>query len=160
MKSLGRVFMILLVLLLLVMPVLGQEATDSGIVPTQEIIPTPSLSAAQSDSTPPPSNGEGNIAPVDLVSDGVQVNLVQVIIGLLGAFAAGGIVGIAGLAVFVDRIRKDTATVAAMESLATSFPPSTKELLERAFTVLEKVGGLGAEVFDAVPIREKVVQIE
>jgi hypothetical protein len=85
----------------------------------------------------------------------VSVNLVNVIIGLLTAFAAGGIVGIAGLAIFIDRIRKDTATVTAMEKLADSFPASTKQILERAFTVLEKASNLGVEVFDATPILEK-----
>jgi hypothetical protein len=83
-----------------------------------------------------------------------------VIIGLLSAFASGGVIGIAGVAIFIDRIRNDKATVTALENLANSFPPSTKEILEKAFVTTQKIGQLGAEVFDGVPINEKLVQLE
>lgn len=92
--------------------------------------------------------------------DVLRVNTIQVIIGLLSAFASGGVIGIAGVAIFIDRIRNDKATVTALENLANSFPPSTKEILEKAFVTTQKIGQLGAEVFDGVPINEKLVQLE
>jgi hypothetical protein len=88
-------------------------------------------------------------------ADGVSVNLITVIIGLLTAFSAGGIMGIAGLAIFVDRINKNTSTVTALELLASSWPPETRELLLGISRGLESIGKLGAEVTDEVPLAQK-----
>lgn len=93
---------------------------------------------------------------VGQVDSNLQVNVVQVIIGLLGAFAAGGVVGIAGLAVFVDRIRNDHATVTALELLAQSFPPETRKLLKNASDTVTSIGELGSEVLDDIPIIDKI----
>lgn len=93
------------------------------------------------------------------VDGGYSVNLIQIIIGLLTAFSAGGIVGIAGLAMFVDRIRNDVATVTALEKLGASFPPETRELLKGGSRSLVSIGELGEEVFDDEPIAQKRPQI-
>ena len=102
-----------------------------------------------------------NEAPAPAVdtpaADGVQVNLVNVVIGLLTAFAAGGIVGIGGLSVFVQRLQKDTSTVTALELLQKSWPPETRELLLGISRGLADIGKLGAEVFDGVPVADKPV---
>jgi hypothetical protein len=151
MKQVKSSLSILTLLLLLVMPSWAQEGTEIAPDPTQEIIVV---------EVPAPVVEEVPVVIAPVVTEGVTINLVQVIIGLLGAFAAGGIVGIAGLATYIDRIRNDKATVTALEKLGDSFPPSTKELLERAFRIMEKASSLGVEVFDGVPIADKVVQAE
>lgn len=105
------------------------------------------------ESTPEPD------VPVVVVDDAnpsdLSVNLVQVIIGLLTAFAAGGIIGIAGLAVFVDRLRSDTAMVTALEKLAESYPPGTRDILLNVSKTIDSIGELGKEVFDNVPVADK-----
>lgn len=88
-------------------------------------------------------------------STDLQVDLVQIIIGLLTAFAAGGIVGISGLAIFVDRIRNDSATVTALEKLAESYPPGTRDLLLNISKSVTSIGALGEEVFDGKPVQDK-----
>lgn len=111
-----------------------------------------SMPAVAQEVTPEPDE-----VPVIVVDDAEEfsVNVVQVIIGLLGAFAAGGIVGIAGLAVFVDRLRSDATTVTALEKLAESYPPGTRDLLLNISRTVDSIGELGKEIFDGVPIVEK-----
>ena len=110
-----RALTLFALVLLLIVPILGQEvATPAAVVPelpevVQVVVPP-----------------EGAAAPD---TESVRVNLVQVIIGLLSAFAAGGIIGIAGLSIFVQRLQRDTQTVTALELLANSWPPQTRELL-------------------------------
>lgn len=126
-------------LLLLIVPILGQDVEP---VPTE----VPVQPEVEQVVVPP----EAVVEP-----ESVRVNLVQVIIGLLGAFAAGGIIGIAGVAVFADRIRNDSPTVTALELLAHSWPPGTRELLLQASRGARSIGALGEEVFDNVPFASK-----
>lgn len=140
-----KAFLLFALFVMLVVPILGQEVevTEAPATsPTLEVV-------------------EGVepvvLPPVVAAPDEVQVNLVQVIIGLLTAFAAGGIIGIAGLAVFVERINKNTSTVTALELLQKSWPPETRELLLGISHGLESIGKLGKEVFDGVPVAEKPV---
>lgn len=127
-----------------------------------------SVTFAQDESTgePEPATTQEVIAtpapvesPVEspVIQDGsdLSINLVQVIIGLLTAFAAGGVVGIAGLAIFVDRIRDDKATVTALEKLAESYPPNTRELLLGISKTTISLGELGKEIFDDTPVIDK-----
>src|SRR5690349_17224490 len=115
MKQVKSSLSILALLMMLAMPSWAQDVTDVP-APTQEVVVVAPVVDAP--------------APVVAApADGVQVNLVNVIIGLLAAFAAGGIVGIGGLSVFVQRLQKDTHAVTAMELLASSWPPETRELL-------------------------------
>jgi hypothetical protein len=136
-------FLVMLILVMvLIVPILAQEVTPDAveIVPVEVVEEVPVEEAA----------------PVVVVADdGMTVDLVQVIIGLLTAFAVGGIVGIGGLSVFVQRLQNDTATVTALEKLGASYPPETKEILLGISRGLENIGRLGAEVFDDVPVAEK-----
>jgi hypothetical protein len=148
MKSLKQVVSVLMLMILLFVLLGGgsvafaQEATESPngdtvvvVQPVTEVAPVAATDAA--------------------TDERVRVDLVQVIIGLLTAFAAGGIVGIGGLSVFVQRLQKDTATITALEKLAASYPPETKEILLGISRGLENIGKLGAEVFDDVPVVDK-----
>jgi len=143
-----KAFFLFVLFLMLVVPILGQEVevTDAALSPTMEVV------AGVEPVVLPPVV----VAPVAAADDAaVQVNLVQVIIGLLTAFSAGGIIGIAGLALFVERINKNTSTVTALELLQTSWPPETRDLLLGISKGLESIGKLGKEVFDDVPVAEK-----
>lgn len=142
MKKLHSLLGIFLLLSLLNLPTSAQEGTPEAmdVVPVEVVEEVPVEEAA----------------PVVVVADdGVNVDLVQVIIGLLTAFAAGGIVGIGGLSVFVQRLQNDTATVTALEKLAASYPPETKEILLGISRGLENIGRFGGEIFDNVPVAEK-----
>jgi len=139
----------LVVLLTLALESAAQEATDEVPVPSQEVVvvtQAAEVTVTQAAEAPPAA---------ETPADGVSVNLITVIIGLLTAFSAGGIMGIAGLAIFVDRINKNTSTVTALELLASSWPPETRELLLGISRGLESIGKLGAEVTDDVPIAQK-----
>ena len=126
--------MMVLVMLMMIVPVMGQEVT-----------PEPDVAVVVD-------------VPADGVADGdsFSVNVITIVIGLLGAFATGGIVGIAGVAQYVNRIKDDVSTVTAIEGLANSYPPQTKELIESIFRTIKNIGELGVEVFDGVPIEDKV----
>ena len=102
--------------------------------------------------------GVGVVADdVPVVSnDSLQVNVITIVIGLLSAFAAGGVVGIAGVASYVNRIKDDVSTVTAIEGLANSYPPQTKDLVESIFQTIKNIGELGVEAFDDVPIADKI----
>ena len=143
------IFLMLVVLLTLALESAAQEATDEVPVPSQEVVvvtQAAEVTVTQAAEAPPAA---------ETPADGVSVNLITVIIGLLTAFSAGGIMGIAGLAIFVDRINKNTSTVTALELLASSWPPETRELLLGISRGLESIGKLGAEVTDDVPIAQK-----
>lgn len=143
MTKLHSLLAIVLLSSLLSLPSMAQETTPEAV----DVAPVEVLNEAPSVET----------APVVVADDAVRVDVVQVIIGLLTAFAAGGIVGIGGLSVFVQRLQNDTATVTALEKLAASYPPETKEILLGISRGLENIGRLGAEVFDGVPVASKAV---
>lgn len=96
----------------------------------------------------------GDNVPV-VSNDNLQVNVITIVIGLLSAFAAGGVVGIAGVASYVNRIKDDVSTVTAIEGLANSYPPQTKDLVESIFQTIKNIGELGVEAFDGVPMASK-----
>jgi hypothetical protein len=146
-KSLKLLVNLVLLVFLLTLAVesFAQDETAEAPIPSQEVEMVTQEAPAPVDETSAP-------APA---ADGVSVNLITVIIGLLTAFSAGGIMGIAGLAIFVDRINKNTSTVTALELLASSWPPETRELLLGISRGLESIGKLGAEVTDEVPIAQK-----
>ncbi len=96
-----------------------------------------------------------SVPVVDNGNDNLQVNVITIVIGLLSAFAAGGVVGIAGVASYVNRIKDDVSTVTAIEGLANSYPPQTKDLVESIFQTIKNIGELGVEAFDGVPMASK-----
>lgn len=131
MKRLSVVFMVLMLVLGLPMVAVAQDDTPDADVPVV-------------------------VTDGEQLSD-VSINLVQIVIGLLSAFAAGGVIGIAGLMVFIDRLRNDVATVTALEKLSASYPPETRELLLSISGAVKSVGKLGEEIFDDVPVVDKGV---
>jgi hypothetical protein len=139
-----RTLSLFVLVLALIVPIFAQEVTPEVVdaAPVEDAAPVVAI-APVADAVP--------------ATDGVQVNLITVIIGLLTAFSAGGIMGIAGLAIFVDRINKNTSTVTALELLASSWPPETRDLLLGISRGLESIGKLGAEVTDGVPVAAKIV---
>jgi hypothetical protein len=60
-----------------------------------------------------------------LSSSDVILNVGTVLVGLLGAFLAGGAVGIVGLGALVGRVRNDALLMSSIEKLATSLPPDS-----------------------------------
>lgn len=130
------------------------------------IVALPSLTLAQDEVTEIPTetsvvvSDDGGGLDGDIVvetGDDVTVNLITIVVGLLSAFAAGGLVGIVGISQYVNRIKDDVSTVTAIEKLADSYPPDTKQLVHDIFLTLQNVGSLGMEVFDGVPIAGKTL---
>lgn len=84
-------------------------------------------------------------APVVPVANGsAAINLITLIAGIgVGVVAGGG-----SVLFVVDRLRNDKATVKAVEELAKSFPPETRELLNH-------LAGFLYEVTDDTPFADK-----
>ena len=141
MRTFLKALTLLVLAALLIVPLMAQEVPvdEAPVVTEAPVVEVPVVVSPV-------------VAPA---ADSMQVNLISIIIGLLTAFSAGGIMGIAGLALFVDRINKNTPMVTAFEQLGASFPPETKEILLGISRALEKLGQLGGEVFDGVPVAEK-----
>ena len=128
-------------------PVMGQEATDDGV---GDVVATV---APVDDVTGNESGEQGTV-------DDLSVNVIQIVIGLLTAFTAGGVVVVGGAVVLIDRIRDNTATVTAMERLAESFPPGTRDLLLYAARTGKSFSELAEEVLDGEPILDKVTDAQ
>ena len=74
----------------------------------------------------------------------VAINLITLIAGIgMGVVAGGG-----SVLVVVSRLRNDVVLLTAMERLASSWPPGTRELLNNLAGVLN-------EVTDDVPVMQK-----
>lgn len=140
MRGLFRVMLVVFVLLLVVLgaPVLAQDGTET-VVPdgTQVAVGDPLVEPTAPDVTQ------------------ISINVALVIVGLLTAFAAGGVAGIAGMASYVQRVRNDEGTVIAMEKLAESFPASTLGLINDLAEGTRQLALLVKEVTDGVPVDEK-----
>ena len=89
-----------------------------------------SVTAQDATVTPAPD------APVVTVESGsAAINLITLIAGIgVGLIAGGG-----SVLFVVDRLRKDPATITAVEALAKSFPPETRELLNHLAGFLYEV---------------------
>lgn len=90
-------------------------------------------------------------APVAVEVTSVAVNIVYVIGGLVAAFTAGGVVGVGGLALFIQRIRDDQVTRTAVEQLALSLPPSTLEGIREIIALVKDTAQLADHLTDGDP---------
>lgn len=97
------------------------------------------VAAQDTTATPAPA------APVVTVENGsAAINLITLIAGIgVGVVAGGG-----SVLFVVDRLRNDPASVRAVEELAKSFPPETRELLNH-------LAGFLYEVTDDTPFADK-----
>ena len=99
-----------------------------------------SVALAQ-DTTPPPSNGGQ-----------VVLDIFTALGGILAAFAAGGIVGVAGISLFIQRLRNDTATLNAIERLYTSIPQdAVRDIIRSVIEVWVETGELLDDITDGEP---------
>lgn len=96
-----------------------------------------------------PTGGMGMDSDFGTVSEApsrteVAINLITLIAGIgVGVVAGGG-----SVLVVVSRLRNDVVLLTAMERLASSWPPGTRELLNNLAGVLN-------EVTDDVPVMQK-----
>lgn len=84
--------------------------------------------------------------PATVAGDNVIVNTWAAITGLVMSFLAGGIVGIAGIGILMNRLKNDQATLNAIEGLVTSAPPAVMEFLQE----LVRTGRVTLDVIDTV----------
>lgn len=133
-----RILLFILLALLLVMPTMAQEVTESpGIEPTIEATP-----------------------PIETPDDALPTeSLVGRIAGYVAAFFGGFLTmaaaGLAYLPRILSQVRNDRMMLALIESLAKSAP---KELLDRAIMVGAAAGDLSAiigEATDDTPVKDK-----
>lgn len=132
-----RKLIIVCVLLLIVVPVFAQDATA---------IPLPEVTAEP---------GGGSV--VDTVENLQEfgLNLWTVITGVILAFAAGGVTGLGGAVIIINRVKNDQSTMAAIEGLVNSFPPDTRDVLVKIGDGIAVIGSFVKEVSDGVPVGAK-----
>lgn len=131
-----RYIITLILLLLLALPVMAQDATAEPVA-TQEAaaIVTPDTTTSND-------------------SD-VTLSVWQIITGVAGAFALGGVVGVAGAGVLASRLRNDPATMSAIEKLGNSVPEPTAKLIIDLAKSGQEIAELLKEALDRVPAASK-----
>lgn len=85
----------------------------------------------------------------------ITLNVWQLVTFAVTFFLTGGSVGVVGFGTLAKRMRNDAATMAAIEAIAKSYPPETRQLIERLGTSAVAVGELLVEAADSVPMAEK-----
>ena len=119
------------VLLMMALPVLAQDAT-----PTLEVLAT---------AEPEPVSEPAGIATYFQISS-----------GFLAALGAVSVFGIGAVAVVAIQMRKDPATIAAIEKLGDSAPPQLADTLIQASNAMIAIAELLKEALDKVPAANKV----
>ena len=95
-----------------------------------------------------------------LSSSDVVLNVGTVLVGLVSAFLAGGIVGVAGLSMFIGRVRNDALLKDSIEKLAISLPPDTLYQVRQFVQVWREAGSLLDEVTDGKPNKTPAAPID
>lgn len=133
-----RILVLLVLLLILCLPTLAQDATA---VSTVEAMPVEIV-------TPPASSD-----PM------IQMSVWQIVAGLAGAFSLGGLTIGMGVGVLASRLRTNPATMAAIEGLAASTPDSTVQqftgLMDKFQYSLTEAFALVREALDKKPYGDK-----
>ena len=70
---------------------------------------------------------------------------------MIGAFMAGGIVGVAGLGALVGRVRNDALLMSSIEKLATSLPPDSLYQVRQIIQLAQNTVSFLDEVTDGKP---------
>lgn len=119
-------------------------------VAAQESTPEPDQTVQVTVSSGEPSANEGST---------VVLSALQVVMGLVSAFAIGGVVGIAGVGILAARLRHDAVTLAAIEKLGDSVPPETAaqimNLTGQFNASVNELTALVNEVLDGIPAAGK-----
>lgn len=121
MKRNRNILFLLLVLVgLLLSPLATHAQTDTA--PTNE-------PAATTEATPAPDTTPD--IPVPVENGSLVLSTLEIVLGVVGIFSAGGIVGIAGAGVVAYRLRTNPSTIAAIEKLGNSVPDETaKQIID------------------------------
>lgn len=115
-----RLTLLLFALLLMVLPLATHAQTDTA--PTNE-------PAATTEATPAPDTTPD--IPVPVENGSLVLSTLEIVLGVVGIFSAGGVVGVAGAGVVAYRLRTNPSTIAAIEKLGNSVPENTaKQIIE------------------------------
>ena len=143
-SSLRLVFVLLFVLFGVLSVSLAQDATPE---------PTPTEVVIVQDSAAPITGF------VKLNSGEVVINLTTVLVGLVTAFGAGAVGGIAGLSALINRVKRDDILKIAIERLYMSTPPSVQQTGRDILNVAKEATTLADELTDGVlPAKEVLTE--
>lgn len=93
---------------------------------------------------------DGSVS-IPLSSGDVVLSVWQIIGGLVAAFVTGGTVGVAGLAMFVGKLRQDHLLKDSLEKLAVSLPSDTLYQVRQLIMLGREAFTLADEVTDGKP---------
>jgi hypothetical protein len=81
----------------------------------------------------------------------ITINVFAAIGGILAAFLTGGGLTLAALNMFTNKLKNDTATLNAIEALATSLPQSALTELRQIISVAKTTVEIAEKVTDGKP---------
>lgn len=148
MKRFTQVLVLMLALIFIGLvnaPALAQDGTDT-VVDATAVPDDPSLDATDN-------------APAPLPQGTVLVTVTEIFLGLITAASAGGLVGVMGIGVLADRLRRNEVTIAAIEKLGDQVPPETAnkviDLANQVQSSVDSVAKLLSEALDKIPAASK-----